>query len=80
MSGARYENTAEHCWSLAMATLLFADQAEVEIDLLRALKMAILHDIVEIHAGDTLTYNDTDAEDKFKRELLTFEIWQIQLR
>lgn len=56
----RFENSAEHSWHLAFYVLILAEHATVEINLLRVLKMVILHDIVEIDAGDTFVY-DTAA-------------------
>jgi len=63
----RVENSAEHSWHLALAVLSFQSIANVkDIDIFKAVKMAILHDIVEIDAGDNLVYNDDPT--KFERE------------
>lgn len=57
--GGRRENSAEHSWHLAMAVLIFQNQAEHKnLDIFKALKMALLHDIVEIDAGDVVIYGD----------------------
>lgn len=63
----RLENSAEHSWHLALATLSFGMSSNKDLDLLKCLKMALLHDLVEIDAGDTIVY----AEDpgKYEREL-----------
>jgi putative hydrolase of HD superfamily len=66
--GARRENTAEHSWHLAMAVLVLSPFAEEKIDLSRALKMALVHDIVEIDAGDTFVYDTVASLDKQARE------------
>ncbi len=64
----RNENTAEHSWHLAMMAFVLAEYANEPIDVSRVLKMALIHDIVEIDAGDTFVY-DVQAElDKAERE------------
>ena len=66
---SRRENDAEHSWHLAMlAILLHEYAAEDAIDLLRVLKMILIHDIVEIDAGDTYCYDEKANEDKEQRE------------
>ena len=57
---SRRENTAEHSWHLAMCALVLADRAGPEVDLGRAILMCLVHDIVEVDAGDTYIY----AEDR----------------
>ncbi len=52
----RHENSAEHSWHLAMAALMLAEHANTPVDTLRVLKMLLVHDIVEIDAGDTYVY------------------------
>ena len=61
MDGSRRENDAEHCWHLAMMALVLGEHAPGDIDLARVLKMLLLHDIVEIDAGDTFLYADSYA-------------------
>ena len=53
----RHENSAEHSWHLAMAALILAEHANAPVDTLRVLKMLLVHDIVEIDAGDTFVYD-----------------------
>jgi len=53
----RRENSAEHSWHLAVMALLLAEHADAPVDLLRALKMLLVHDVVEIDAGDTYVYD-----------------------
>ena len=64
----RLENSAEHSWHFALAAMLLADHADEPIDLPRVLKMALVHDIVEIDAGDTYCYDAQAALDKDARE------------
>ena len=65
----RQENDAEHSWHLAMMVILLAEYSnDVNIDVLRAVKMALIHDIVEIDAGDTFCYDEHDREQKTLNE------------
>ncbi|MCD6353851.1 MAG: HD domain-containing protein [Proteobacteria bacterium] len=64
----RKENSAEHSWHLAMAGLLLSEYSDEDVDLFQALKIALVHDIVEIDAGDTYCYDNITALDKFERE------------
>jgi putative hydrolase of HD superfamily len=64
----RRENSAEHSWHLAMATWIFADYAEESVDVWRVVKMALIHDIVEIDAGDVYIYSDFDETEKVRQE------------
>jgi putative hydrolase of HD superfamily len=65
----RLENSAEHSWHIAMMALLLREHAEEEINLLQVLKMLLIHDIVEIDAGDTFCYDQEGAMDKERREI-----------
>ncbi|MCF0050434.1 HD domain-containing protein [Dyadobacter sp. LJ53] len=53
----RNENDAEHSWHLSLMAIVLADHANFPIDLLRVIKMLLIHDIVEIDAGDTFIYD-----------------------
>lgn len=55
----RHENDAEHSWHLAMMVLVLAEYSNEPIDVLKVLKMVLIHDIVEIDAGDTFLYDTT---------------------
>ena len=67
---SRYENTAEHSWHLAMLAMLLAEHAnQPELNLYRVIKMVLIHDIVEIDAGDTMVYDLVGYEDKAEREI-----------
>ena len=59
--GSRRENTAEHSWHLGIAALVLAPYANEPIDLAVAVPMALVHDIVEIDAGDTFAYDEADG-------------------
>lgn len=69
LDGSRLENDAEHSWHLAMMALTFKDYAPTpDIDIGKVLKLVILHDLVEIDAGDVYTYDDFDPEEKRRKE------------
>lgn len=68
--GSRQENSAEHSWHLAMMVIVLADYAPVGTDLLRALKMVLVHDLVEIDAGDTFCFDLQGNQDKAEREAI----------
>ena len=61
--GSRRENTAEHSWHLGMAAMVMAPFATEPIDLGTAICMALVHDIVEIDAGDTFAYDQSEHND-----------------
>lgn len=65
---ARPENDAEHSWHLAMMAIVLHEYAPSPINLLRVVKMVLVHDIVEIDAGDTFVYDAQGALDKAERE------------
>jgi len=69
----RYENDAEHSWHLAMMALVLHKQANADIDLFKVVKMLLIHDLVEIYAGDTFAYDAKGREDQFDRELKAAE-------
>ncbi len=53
----RHENDAEHSWHLAMMTIVLAEHSNTPIDILKVLKMVLIHDIVEIDTGDTFLFD-----------------------
>jgi len=65
---SRAENSAEHSWHLTLYALVLADQAGPEVDINRVIKMLILHDLVEIDAGDNPIFGDYDAADMEAQE------------
>lgn len=66
--GSRKENDAEHMWHLALFVLVLAEHANWPIDVLRVLKMVLVHDIVEIDAGDTYIYDTASRATQEERE------------
>ncbi len=64
----RQENDAEHSWHLAMMALLLAEHADETVDVARVVKMLLIHDLVEIDAGDTFIYDTAAHHDKEERE------------
>ena len=66
--GSRKENDAEHSWHLALMAVLLSSYAEKDIDVLRVMTMVLVHDIVEIDAGDTYAYDTNGNATKRERE------------
>jgi putative hydrolase of HD superfamily len=74
IDASRRENDAEHSWHLGvMAVLLLEHAQQPQLDLLRVLQMVLIHDLVEIDAGDTFAYDDVAAADKAEREAAAAE-------
>lgn len=65
---SRPENDAEHSWHLALMALVLAPYADEPVDLARVLTLVLVHDLVEIDAGDTFLYDDEAHKDKAIRE------------
>ena len=65
---SRRENTAEHSWHLALAAMVLMEYSPVPVDLPRVLRMLIVHDLVEIDAGDTFAYDKAGNATKKDRE------------
>lgn len=68
LGSSRRENSAEHSWHLAMMALILHEHANEPVDLLHTLKLVLVHDIVELDAGDTFAYDFAGAETKAARE------------
>lgn len=67
---SRKENDAEHSWHLALMALVLVEYADSDaIDLLHVLRMVVVHDLVEIDAGDTYCYDAAGYADKAQREI-----------
>ena len=71
--GSRHENDAEHSWHLCMIAITLEEYAEEGTDILKCIKMALIHDIVEIYAGDTYLYDEEGNKDKSEREMKSAE-------
>jgi putative hydrolase of HD superfamily len=67
-SAQRRENTAEHSWHLAIMGLVLEDQSPTPVDRAKVLCMLLLHDVVEIDAGDTFAYDESGHAEKADRE------------
>jgi putative hydrolase of HD superfamily len=61
---SRRENSAEHSWHLALMAMVLAEHAAQPVDLLRVLQMLVVHDLVEIDAGDTFVYDEAARAEK----------------
>ncbi len=64
---SRFENAAEHAWHLGLMAMVLGEYANEKIDLAKVIKMVLIHDIVEIDAGDTIVYDTksrTEAQEK----------------
>jgi putative hydrolase of HD superfamily len=68
IDGSRRENDAEHSWHLALSARVFAEYAPEGTDIDRVVEMLVLHDIVEIDAGDTFVYDAHEAGSQDERE------------
>jgi putative hydrolase of HD superfamily len=75
--GSRKENDAEHSWHLAIMAILLSEYANEDIDVLKTVAMVLIHDIVEIDAGDTYAYDSEglatqkEREDKAKERIFS---------
>ncbi|MGF7003827.1 putative hydrolase of HD superfamily [Lachnospiraceae bacterium PFB1-21] len=66
--GSRKENDAEHAWHMAMFALILQEYAEEAVDIGRVLSMILIHDVVEIDAGDTYAYDEDAKKTQKERE------------
>jgi putative hydrolase of HD superfamily len=66
--GSRQENSAEHSWHLGLMAMLLHEFAEAGTDVRRVMEMVLVHDIVEIDAGDTFAYDAEGNADRAARE------------
>ena len=65
---SRKENDAEHAWHMAIMTVLLSEYANEEIDVLKTITMLLIHDLVEIDAGDTYAYDEEGKKTQKERE------------
>lgn len=65
---SRKENDAEHAWHAAVMTILLSEYANEKIDILKTVTMILLHDVVEIDAGDTYSYDEEGKKTQRQRE------------
>jgi putative hydrolase of HD superfamily len=74
LTSRRAENDAEHSWHLCLCVIVLAEHANhPHLDVLRVLKMAIVHDLVEIDAGDTFAYDTAAMANQHEREAIAAE-------
>ena len=66
--GERKENDAEHAWHMAIMTVLLAEYANEKVDVLKTVMMLLIHDLVEIDAGDTYAYDEEGKKTQRERE------------
>lgn len=72
--GSRKENDAEHAWHMAVMALILSEHANNEdLDLLRTISMLLIHDLVEVYAGDTFAYDEQAKTSQREREVKAAE-------
>ena len=77
----RRENDAEHSWHMALCAMTLKEYSNLgEIDMEKVLKLILIHDIVEIYAGDTPAFSNYKNEDKWRTELEREDIWNASRR
>ncbi len=64
----RRENDAEHSWHLAMMAMILEEHSDKPVNISHVLKMTLVHDLVEVYAGDTFAYDIEGNKDKEERE------------
>ena len=70
MDASRRENSVEHSWHLALMVIVLAEHARTpDIDIAKVVKMVLVHDLVEIDAGDTFCYDEKGCRDQHAREI-----------
>lgn len=73
MDGSRNENSAEHSWQITLAALILAEYSNQPVNLLRVLQLLLMHDLVEIDAGDTFAFDLTAKASQAERENIAAE-------
>lgn len=71
---SRRENSAEHSWHVALMALVLAEHSQADhLDLFRVVKILLIHDLVEIYAGDTPIFSEDTPAEQLRRELIAAE-------
>jgi putative hydrolase of HD superfamily len=71
MDKSRRENSAEHSWHIALTVMVLSEYAkDTNVDMFRVMKILLVHDLIEIDAGDTYCYDDQGRKDQGQREKL----------
>jgi putative hydrolases of HD superfamily len=68
MDGSRRENSAEHSWHLALMAVILAEYSDDPVDVAKVVKMVLVHDVIEIDAGDTFCYDQEHVLSQVERE------------
>lgn len=69
LGGSRRENDAEHAWHMAIMAFVLQEYANEKVDVLKVIQMVLMHDLVEIYAGDTYAYDEQAKKSQREREL-----------
>ena len=77
--GERLENDAEHAWHMAVMALLLSEYSNNNIDMLKVVSLLLIHDLVEIYAGDTFAYDEEGKKTQREREQAAAERLYSQL-
>ena len=67
--GMRKENDAEHAWHMALFVMVLSEYANEDIDVLKTMKIVLIHDLIEIYAGDTYAYDEDAKKTQREREV-----------
>jgi putative hydrolases of HD superfamily len=77
--GERLENDAEHAWHMAVMALLLSEYSNEKIDVLKVVSILLIHDLVEIYAGDTFAYDEDGKKSQREREVAAADRLYAQL-
>ncbi|HHF2911775.1 HD domain-containing protein [Vibrio diabolicus] len=69
----RLENSGEHSWHVALMAILMEEHANAPVDICRVMKMLLIHDVVEIDAGDTFVYDTAASQEQVEKEIRAAE-------
>ncbi|HCG6387403.1 TPA: HD domain-containing protein [Vibrio parahaemolyticus] len=69
----RLENSGEHSWHVALMAVLMEEHANAPVDIYRVMKMLLIHDVVEIDAGDTFVYDTAASKEQAEKEIKAAE-------
>ncbi|MGI3092685.1 phosphohydrolase [Vibrio sp. T9] len=69
----RLENSGEHSWHVALMAILMEEHANAPVDICRVMKMLLIHDVVEIDAGDTFVYDTVASQEQVEKEIRAAE-------
>ncbi|MGR4991400.1 HD domain-containing protein [Vibrio rotiferianus] len=72
-AGGRLENSGEHSWHVTLMAILLQEHANAPVDIARVMKMLLIHDVVEIDAGDTFVYDVAASKEQEQKELKAAE-------